>query len=70
MSHIHWKCGSNGLTERKQQGFPVFVAEEDGIILGLSSIGPFGCQQLYQYFSGKFGACGSTCTGEKELENY
>ena len=26
---------------RKKQGFPVFVAEEDGIVLGLSSFGPF-----------------------------
>ena len=26
---------------KKQQGFPVFVAEEEGRILGLSSIGPF-----------------------------
>ena len=26
---------------KKEQGFPVFVAEEDGRIAGLSSIGPF-----------------------------
>ena len=35
--------------ERKQQGFPVFVAEEDGIILGLSSIGPFRLPTAYKY---------------------
>jgi L-amino acid N-acyltransferase len=27
--------------ERKQQGYPVFVAVEDGVVLGFSSIGPF-----------------------------
>ncbi len=26
---------------KKEQGFPVFVAEENGTVLGLSSIGPF-----------------------------
>ena len=35
--------------ERKQQGFPVFVAEEDEIILGLSSIGPFRLPTAYKY---------------------
>ena len=35
--------------ERKQQGFPVFVAEEDGVILGLSSIGPFRAPTAYKY---------------------
>lgn len=35
--------------ERKQQGFPVFVAEEDGEILGMSSIGPFRVPTAYQY---------------------
>ena len=35
--------------ERKQQGFPIFVAEEDGIILGLSSIGPFRLPTAYKY---------------------
>jgi L-amino acid N-acyltransferase len=34
---------------RKQQGFPVFVAEEDGVILGLSSFGPFRVPTAYQY---------------------
>ena len=35
--------------ERRKQGFPVFVAEEDGIILGLSSIGPFRVPTAYKY---------------------
>ncbi len=35
--------------ERKQQGFPVFVAEEDGVILGMSSIGPFRVPTAYKY---------------------
>lgn len=34
---------------KQAQGFPVFVAEEDGIILGLSSIGPFRAWAAYQY---------------------
>ena len=34
---------------KKQQGFPVFVAEENGKILGLSSIGPFRAWAAYQY---------------------
>jgi L-amino acid N-acyltransferase len=32
---------------RKKQGFPVFVAEEDGIILGLSSFGSFRAPTAY-----------------------
>jgi L-amino acid N-acyltransferase YncA len=32
---------------RTQQGFPVFVAEEDGIILGLSSFGSFRTPTAY-----------------------
>ena len=35
--------------ERKQQGFPVFVAEEDGVILGMSSIGPFRVPTAYKF---------------------
>ena len=35
--------------ERRKQGFPVFVAEEDGIILGLSSIGPFRVPTAYKF---------------------
>lgn len=35
--------------ERKQQGFPVFVAEENGIILGMSSIGPFRVPTAYRF---------------------
>lgn len=35
--------------ERRQQGFPVFVAEEDGIILGMSTIGPFRVPTAYKY---------------------
>ena len=34
---------------KKQQGFPVFVAEEEGKILGLSSIGPFRTWAAYKY---------------------
>lgn len=35
--------------ERKQNGFPVFVAEEDGVILGMSSIGPFRVPTAYRF---------------------
>lgn len=34
---------------KKQQGFPVFVAEEKGRILGFSSIGPFRAWAAYKY---------------------
>jgi phosphinothricin acetyltransferase len=34
---------------KQQQGFPVFVAEEAGEILGFSSIGPFRAWAAYQY---------------------
>lgn len=34
---------------KKQQGFPVFVAEENDVVLGLSSIGPFRAWAAYQY---------------------
>jgi L-amino acid N-acyltransferase len=34
---------------KQQQGFPVFVAEENGEILGFSSIGPFRVWAAYQY---------------------
>lgn len=34
---------------KKVQGFPVFVAEEDGRILGFSSIGPFRAWAAYKY---------------------
>jgi phosphinothricin acetyltransferase len=34
---------------KKEQGFPVFVAEEEGLVLGLSSIGPFRAWAAYQY---------------------
>src|SRR5882672_7912069 len=34
---------------KKQQGFPVFVAEEDGKIVGFSSIGPFRAWAAYKY---------------------
>jgi len=34
---------------KKQQGFPVFVAEQDGQIMGLSSIGPFRNWAGYKY---------------------
>ena len=35
--------------ERKQQGFPIFVAEEDGRVLGMSTIGPFRIPTAYQF---------------------
>ena len=35
--------------ERRQQGFPVFVAEQDGEILGMSTIGPFRIPTAYQF---------------------
>ena len=34
---------------KKKQGFPVFVAEDDGKIVGLSSIGPFRNWAGYKY---------------------
>ena len=34
---------------KKEQGFPVFVAEEAGTVLGLSSIGPFRAWAAYKY---------------------
>jgi L-amino acid N-acyltransferase len=34
---------------KKEQGFPVFVAEENGKILGFSSIGPFRAWAAYKY---------------------
>ncbi|MFM6924930.1 MAG: N-acetyltransferase family protein [Ferruginibacter sp.] len=36
-------------SERKQLGFPVFVAEEAGVILGVSTIGPFRVPTAYKY---------------------
>lgn len=35
--------------ERQELGFPVFVAEEDGIIVGMSTIGPFRMPTAYKY---------------------
>ncbi len=35
--------------EKKEQGFPVFVADEDAVIVGFSSIGPFRAWAAYQY---------------------
>lgn len=34
---------------KQQEGFPVFVAEEKGVILGLSTIGTFRAWQAYKY---------------------
>jgi len=34
---------------KQQQGFPVYVAEEDGVIVGFSSIGPFRAWAAYKY---------------------
>jgi len=33
--------------ERKEKGFPVFVADEEGVILGMSTIGPFRLPAAY-----------------------
>ncbi len=35
--------------ERMEAGFPVFVAEEEGVILGMSTIGPFRVPTAYKY---------------------
>lgn len=35
--------------ERTQLGFPVFVAEEAGVIMGMSTIGPFRVPTAYKY---------------------
>jgi phosphinothricin acetyltransferase len=34
---------------KEAQGFPVFVAEEDGKVVGFSSIGPFRAWAAYKY---------------------
>ncbi len=34
---------------KQQQGFPVYVAEENEVIVGFSSIGPFRAWQAYKY---------------------
>jgi L-amino acid N-acyltransferase len=34
---------------KQQQGFPIFVAEEEGKLLGFSSIGPFRAWAAYKY---------------------
>lgn len=34
---------------KQEQGFPVYVAEEDGIIYGFSTIGPFRNWAAYKY---------------------
>lgn len=34
---------------KEAQGFPVFVAEEDGRVVGFSSIGPFRAWAAYKY---------------------
>jgi L-amino acid N-acyltransferase len=36
-------------TTKNEQGFPVFVATEDGKVLGLSSIGPFRAWAAYKF---------------------
>ncbi|MEP6675811.1 MAG: N-acetyltransferase family protein [Ferruginibacter sp.] len=35
--------------DRAKQGFPIFVADEKGIILGMSTIGPFRAFPAYLY---------------------
>ena len=39
----HW------FAEKKKMGYPVFVAEEEGVILGMSTIGPFRIPAAYQF---------------------
>lgn len=34
---------------KQQQGFPVFVAEQEGRVIGFSSIGPFRAWAAYKY---------------------
>src|SRR6266581_3759847 len=34
---------------KQQEGYPVFVAEEENMILGLSTIGTFRAWQAYKY---------------------
>ncbi|MDP4150649.1 MAG: N-acetyltransferase family protein [Bacteroidota bacterium] len=34
---------------KRQAGYPVFVAEQDKIILGFSTVGPFRAWQAYKY---------------------
>jgi L-amino acid N-acyltransferase len=34
---------------KKEQGFPVFTAEDDGKVVGFSSIGPFRAWAAYKY---------------------
>ena len=35
--------------DRTKQGFPIFVADEDGVIMGMSTIGPFRAFPAYLY---------------------
>jgi L-amino acid N-acyltransferase len=35
--------------EKKEQGFPIFVAEENGVVLGMSTIGPFRVPTAYKF---------------------
>ena len=35
--------------EKQEKGFPVFVAEENDLILGMSTIGPFRIPTAYRY---------------------
>lgn len=35
--------------EKKEQGFPLYVAEEKGRILGFSTLGPFRAPSAYKY---------------------
>ena len=49
---------------KQQQGFPVFVAEENNIILGLSSIGPFRAWAAYKYSVENSVYVASDCRGK------
>lgn len=37
------------LQEREALGFPVFVADEEGVVLGMSTIGPFRVPTAYKF---------------------
>lgn len=39
----------NWFAGKQEQGFPVFLAEKDGTVLGFSSIGPFRAWAAYKY---------------------
>jgi L-amino acid N-acyltransferase len=50
--------------QRQQQGFPIFVAEEDGQILGFSTIGPFRPWHGYRFTVENSIYINSNCRGK------